>query len=176
MQGDYSVVFFIEELRASGADARGDAASLERAMPLLLRLARASSSWTRPQFYECDAEQGFGLTVLHEEPAHGLWLVAVSWLPGRGAPPHNHGTWAVVAGVDGEEENALWRRRGGRLQAQGTHTIGPGQAAGFLPTAIHSVANRGQRTTLSLQSTGETCASWSGASSTHEPAPRIRSS
>jgi hypothetical protein len=144
MQGDYSVVFFIEELRASGADARGDAASLERAMPLLLRLARASSSWTRPSV--------------------------------RGAPPHNHGTWAVVAGVDGEEENTLWRRRGGRLQAQGTHTIGPGQAAGFLPTAIHSVANRGQRTTLSLQSTGETCASWSGASSTHEPAPRIRSS
>jgi hypothetical protein len=22
----------------------------------------------------------------------------VSWLPGRGTPPHDHGTWAVVAG------------------------------------------------------------------------------
>jgi hypothetical protein len=25
-------------------------------------------------------------------------IVAVSWLPGRGASPHDHGTWSVVVG------------------------------------------------------------------------------
>ena len=149
MDGDYSVATFVEDVRAATADARGEAALVERAKPLLLRLAQ-TSSWMRPQLYECDAEQGFGVTVLHEEPDHGLWLVAVCWLPGCGAPPHNHGTWAVVAGVNGEEENTVWRRRCGGLEAQGAYTIRPGQTAGFLSNAIHSVVNKGQRTTLSL--------------------------
>lgn len=122
---------------------------LSAVKPLLLRLAK-SSSWRSPQLYECDTDQGFGVTVLHEEPDHRLWLVAVSWLPGRGAQPHNHGTWAVVAGVDGEESNILWRRRQGRLERQSEETVGPGAVVGFLPQAIHSVTNEGRRTTLSL--------------------------
>ena len=43
--------------------------------------------------------------VLHEESDHRLAVFAVSWLPGRGVPPHDHGTWAIVVGVDGPEKN-----------------------------------------------------------------------
>ena len=121
--------------------------------PALLRLAQ-SGSWRSPQLYECDADQGFGVTVLHEEPDRSLWLVAVAWLPGRGALPHNHGTWAVVAGVDGPERNILWRRRGSRLERQSEETVGPGNVVGFLPQAIHSVTNESQRKTLSLHAYG----------------------
>lgn len=154
MTDEYHVSAFITELRAAATRKHDDAAMLAAVRPALLRLAR-SDSWRSPQLYECDASQGFGVTVLHEEPDRSLWLVAVSWLPGRGAQPHNHGTWAVVAGVDGEENNILWLRRGGWLERQGEETIGPGSAVGFLPQAIHSVKNEGPRRTLSLHVYGK---------------------
>ena len=41
---------------------------------------------------ECDPVQGFGFQTLHEEPDHTLAVAALSWLPGRGTPPHDHDT------------------------------------------------------------------------------------
>jgi predicted metal-dependent enzyme (double-stranded beta helix superfamily) len=146
---DYGLGDFVKELRAAALVSVAEAATVERVKPLVERLAR-SRAWVRPGYYECDSEQGFGVHVLHEEPDHSLWVIAASWLPHRGAPPHNHGTWAVVAGIDGEEKNIIWRRRGNRLERGGSETIGPGQVATFLSNAIHSVINEGERTTLSL--------------------------
>lgn len=146
---DLRVNEFIARLRCLTAKGVSDDVVMEQVKPLLLRLAR-SPSWRTPDLYRCDVSQGFGVTVLHEESDHRFWLVAVAWLPHRGAPPHNHGTWAVVAGVDGEERNILWRQRRGRLEPQGEEILGPGQVAAFTPNAIHSVLNEGHRTTLSL--------------------------
>jgi len=150
---EYSVGDFVKDLRAAAARRHPEAALLEHVKPLLARLAR-SRSWLRPEHYECDEEQGFGVHVLHEEPEHGAWLVAVSWLPHRGPPPHDHGTWAVVAGIDGEEENISWRRRGAGLEAVGRELVGPGQVVTFPQGSIHSVVNRGERTSLSLHAYG----------------------
>lgn len=146
---DYRVEDFVRDLRAVASQAGGDATVVARVKPLAERLAR-HPSWVKPEYYECDPTQGFGVRVLHEEPDHSLWVVVVSWLPHRGPPPHNHGTWAVIAGVDGEEKNILWRRRGERLEPQGAEIIGRGQVGTFLSDAIHSVINEGERTTLSL--------------------------
>ena len=146
---DYALDNFVKDLRSAVSAPLSQTDVLDRVKPLVERLAR-SRSWVRPEHYECDPEQGFGVHLLHEEPDHSLWVVAVAWLPQRGAPPHNHGTWAVVAGVDGVEKNVLWRHRGARLEPQGSETLGSGQVAAFLGNAIHSVANEGDRTTLSL--------------------------
>lgn len=146
---DYGIGDFVTELRAVALASVGEAAMVERIKPLAERLAR-SRAWVRPEYYVCDSEQGFGVHVLHEEPDHSLWVIAAAWLPHRGAPPHNHGTWAVVAGIDGEERNILWQRRGNRLERAGSETIRPGQVATFLSNGIHSVTNEGERTTLSL--------------------------
>jgi len=145
----YGIAEFVGDVRAATAGLRDESAIVERAKPLVLRLAR-SPSWVGPGLYECDAEQGFGVRVLHEEPGDGLWLVAVAWMAHRGAPPPNHGTWAVIAGIDGEEKNVVWKRRGERLESQATEIIGPMQVTAFLSNAIHSVANDSDRTTLSL--------------------------
>jgi predicted metal-dependent enzyme (double-stranded beta helix superfamily) len=77
--------------------------------PLVRDLALAKS-WLEAKHYDCDPRQGFGAHLLHEEQDHALAIFAGAWLPGRGAPPHNHGTWAVVAGVIGAERNTLWTR------------------------------------------------------------------
>jgi len=151
---DYGVTDFVEDLRAVASQPGTEAALVERVKPLAERLVH-HPAWVRPEYYECDPTQGFGVRVLHEEPGHSLWVVVVSWLPHRGPPPHNHGTWAVIAGVDGEEKNILWRRRGERLELQSAEIIGPGQVGAFLSDAIHSVVNDSERTTLSLHVYGK---------------------
>src|SRR5262249_44205698 len=44
---------------------------------------------------------------LAEDPDHRFALYASAGAPGRAAPPHNHTTWAVIAGVRGEEHNVF---------------------------------------------------------------------
>jgi predicted metal-dependent enzyme (double-stranded beta helix superfamily) len=105
----YTLAEFIEDLRTITAEENDDNMILLRVSPLAERLA-LSREWLRPKHYECDEEQGFMAHLLHEEEDHTLAVFAISWLPGRGAPPHNHGTWAVVSGVDGLEKNIFYKR------------------------------------------------------------------
>ena len=115
------------------------------------------TDWREESLYLCDSEQGFGVHTLHQEPDHSLAVIAVSWLPGRGAPPHNHGTWAIVAGVEGPEKNVYWKRlddgsRPGHaeLHRMGDQEVCPGDAIVMLDEHIHSVTNESDAVTLSL--------------------------
>jgi predicted metal-dependent enzyme (double-stranded beta helix superfamily) len=157
----YNLPEFIEDLRRTVGETSEPAAVIARLRPLVQRLALAKE-WLRPQHYECDPEQGFGVHLLHEEPDHTLAVFAIGWLPGRGAPPHNHGTWAVVAGVDGPEKNVFWKRLddGSRpgyaeIRKAGERTFGPGEVVAFLPDDIHSVTNETEQVTVSLHVYGK---------------------
>jgi predicted metal-dependent enzyme (double-stranded beta helix superfamily) len=147
---------FVRDLRAITA-AAGSHGALITALRPVVRQQALSRTWVQPHHHECDPVQGFGVHALHEEVDHALWVVAFSWLPGRGAPPHDHRTWAVVAGVDGMEKNTYWRRlddgrRPGHADVApiGEEVVGPGDVVAFLPDAIHSVTNETDRVTLSL--------------------------
>jgi predicted metal-dependent enzyme (double-stranded beta helix superfamily) len=147
---------FVGELRAITARTQDARAIIERVQPLLLDLASAGT-WLAPAHYTCDEEQGFGAHLLHEEADHTLAIIVGAWLPGRGAPPHNHGTWALVAGVEGVESNAFWTRMddGARpghaeLRCRGHRPLGPGEVIAFQPDTIHSVVNETERISLSL--------------------------
>jgi predicted metal-dependent enzyme (double-stranded beta helix superfamily) len=133
------------------------AGSIVNALSGPVRDAALAKDWVADRHFACDAEQGFGVHLLHEEPDHSLAVLAVAWLPGRGAPVHDHGTWAVVGGVEGVERNRHWRRvdDGARpgyaeLREIGADLIGPGEVLPMLPSAIHSVANETEARTLSL--------------------------
>ena len=156
----YTLARFVDDLRSITAETSRDGAIVERVRPQAQRLAQ-SGAWIEKRHYECDEAQGFGVYLLHEEPNHDLAVFAVSWLPGRGALPHSHGTWAVVTGVDGPETNTYWKRLddGSRpgyaeIEPAGTEIIGPGHVLAMLPTAIHSVENRTSGETLSLHVNG----------------------
>jgi len=157
----YSLEQLVDDLRAIMAKTGNPGAIIDQVRPLAQQLAQAKE-WVKPGYYECDAEQGFGVHLLHEEPDHTLAVFAVAWLRGRGAPPHNHGTWAVVAGVDGPEKNVYWKRVDDRsrlgyadVEPAGEEVIGPGEVVSFLPDAIHSVVNETDRVTLSLHIYGK---------------------
>ena len=152
----YTLAQFVGDLRAITAGTRDPREITELVRPLARSLALART-WLMPEHYAGDAEQGFGAHVLHEEPDHTLLVFAAAWLPGRGSPPHNHGTWAVVAGVDGLERNTLWNRvdngsRPGLAQIRkGRETVvGPGDVLTLMPDSIHSVVNESAQVTVSL--------------------------
>jgi predicted metal-dependent enzyme (double-stranded beta helix superfamily) len=156
----YTLDQYVEDLRRITAETQDDRVIMDRVRPLSQRLA-LDRSWLDPRFYEGDAEQGFGVYLLHEEPDHRLAVFAVSWLPGGGAAPHNHLTWSVVAGVDGVERNTFWRRlddgsRSGyaEIRRQGDRLFGPGDVVTLMPDAIHSVVNETGAVTVSLHTYG----------------------
>jgi predicted metal-dependent enzyme (double-stranded beta helix superfamily) len=154
--GSYGVQDFVRDLRAVAADHAVAADITRHVEPLVRRLALARG-WLEPRYYAADETQGFGLHVLHEEPDHRLLVFVAAWLPGRGVAPHNHGTWAVVAGVDGDERNVFWEREDdgsrpghAKLRKVREQVFGPGDVVTLLPGAIHSVVNDMARVSVSL--------------------------
>lgn len=157
----YTLEEFVGDMRRAAAEAKGEHEAIAAIRPLVRRFAM-SGNWRDPRQYHADPEQGFGAHLLHEEPDHQLSVFAASWLPGRGAPPHDHGTWAIVVGVDGSEKNVLYERTDDRsrpdyaeLRRLGEQVIGPGEVLAMPAGTIHSVTNDSEQTTLSLHAYGK---------------------
>lgn len=143
----YTLPQFIEDLRRTARSTNDTNELIARTRPLAVRLAASPDLHARCR-KECDPEQGFGFQLLHEEPDHDLAVALLSWLPGRGTPPHDHGTWGVVVGVEGDEVNTFWKRvddgsREGHAQLEqlSEKVFSPGDALGITPSIIHSVRN-----------------------------------
>jgi predicted metal-dependent enzyme (double-stranded beta helix superfamily) len=158
----YTLPRFIEDLRRVASETTDPRDIIGRVRPLARDLALARVSWLRQEHYETDTAQGFGFQLLHEEADHTLPVVVVAWPPGGGALPHNHGTWGVVAGVDGPETNVFWRRLddGSRpgyaeIEPEGTKIFAEGDVVSLLPETIHSVRNETDRVTVSLHVYGK---------------------
>jgi len=156
MNDVYGIPELVADLRAIAAEVADDGEIIRRVQPLV-RQAADRRAWLDAAHYACDEEQGFGVHLLHEEPDHTLAVFAIAWLAGRGIPAHNHGTWTVVAGVDGDEHNINWDRLddGARegyaeIAVRNEVVVAPGDVISFRPDDIHSVENRTDATTLSL--------------------------
>ena len=157
----YTLADLAQELRTITSQCEDPQDVIMRVKPFAERAA-LDKDWLQPEHYTCDAEQGFGVHLLHEEADHTLAIFAIAWLPDRGAPPHNHGTWAVVAGVDGPETNTFWQRLDDGLRPgyadvvyHGEKVFGPGEVIAFLPHEIHSVTNHTEKITVSLHIYGK---------------------
>ncbi len=158
----YSIQQLVHDLKDISTHAKDEREIMLRARPLAHRAAMAKESWLKPDMYEVDPEQGFGVHLLHEEPDHALAIFAVSWLPGRGTPPHDHGTWALVVGVDGPEMNIFFERIDDRsrpgfaqLKKIGEKTFGEGEIVAMPTGVIHIVRNETDKVTLSLHIYGK---------------------
>lgn len=161
MTDSYTLQHFVDDLRRITASSPQIRKILADVRPLAQRLA-ASEDLRRRCNRECDARQGFGFQLLHEEPDHTLAVAVLSWLPGRGTPPHDHGTWGVVVGVAGDEVNVFWQRvddgtRPGhaKLTRLGEKSFAPGDAIAITPEIIHSVRNDSDRISVSLHVYGK---------------------
>ena len=152
---------FVEQLRAIAAQETTAAAIVARVRPLVQALVD-DPRWLKPKMEVCDPEQGFGIHMLHEEADHRLAVLVAAWLPGRGIPPHDHGTWSVVGGVRGVEQNTFWKRVDdgtntalAEIVADRTVNIGPGDVITNFERDIHSVKNASDVATVSIHVYGK---------------------
>ena len=157
----YSLMQYVADLRKIAAETSNEDEILRQVGPLAQRFV-ADKSWLQPKHYETDAEQGFGVHLLHEEPDHSLAVLVLSWLPGRGTPPHDHGTWAVVAGVEGVERNVRYNRidDGSRddyaeLEVKHEFDAHEGELVCMKTGGIHKVTNETDAITLSVHTYGK---------------------
>lgn len=84
------------------------------------------------RFYELAADK---------QGAYVLYLSANE--PGKSFPPHNHHSWAVIVGIEGIEENRLYKRvdLADRSYVEQVESIlvRPGVGLGLMPEDIHSI-------------------------------------
>lgn len=157
----YTLERFVEDLRRIARDGRSEPEIIGALRPLARQFA-LSGEWRQPRHFHADPEQGFGVHLLHEERDHSLAVFAASWLPGRGTPPHDHGVWAIVVGVDGPERNVFFERTDDRsrpghaeLRQIGEQVLQPGEVLAMPSGTIHSVRNDSAVVTLSLHVYGK---------------------
>lgn len=160
MTTSYSIDDYVRDLRAITASTDDEDTILARVSPLAQRLYH-DRSWFRESYYGTDAEQGFGVHLVHEEPDHSLAILALAWLPDRGTPPHDHGTWAVVVGIEGDERNTRYNRvddgtdeAHAELEVKHEFIAHPGELVCMKTGGIHKVWNESDQVSVSLHTYG----------------------
>lgn len=79
-----------------------------------------------------------------------LTLLKVCFPAGRRTPPHDHGTWAMILLLSGEEKNTLYRVEDGRLRKASEVTIRPGSILGMRAETPHVAECVGNAPTIGL--------------------------
>jgi predicted metal-dependent enzyme (double-stranded beta helix superfamily) len=161
MSETYSLSRYVDDLREISAKT-DDQDEIFRLLTPLSRCLALDGSWVTPEHYKVNPEIGYGVHLLHEEVDHSLAIMAVAWQPGAAAPPHDHGTWAVVAGVEGIERNIRYNRVDdgtqpgfARLEVKHDFNADKGDVICMKNGGIHSVQNETDSVSLSLHTYGK---------------------
>ena len=137
-------------------------ASLDRIKAELIALASRSELFPPEHFVNVPGRAG---TIYHlAEDADGRFaLYGSAGVPGKAQPPHNHTTWASIAGVYGDEHNVFYERTDqgempdeGRLKKTHELTIQRGNACAMLPDDFHTIEVTGKAESLHLHLYGKT--------------------
>lgn len=134
-----------------------DPAEITAGVAKLASPMATNRDWIEPRCHDTDDSQGIGIVVLHAEADNSLLVETVCWQAGRGVAPHDHQTWGVVVGLEGEETNVTWRRlddgsKAGHaeLEIADETIMQSGDVCTLLPNDIHSVRNDGTSNSMSL--------------------------
>ena len=157
---NYGLEQYIADLREIFSSESDEKIITTRVKPLAKRLA-AEKGWFKDEYRETEPSQGFGVHLLHEEENHDLGVFVFAWEPGKGVGAHNHNTWVVVAGIEGQEHEIRYDRLDdgstpgyADLREAGDDVLGPGQVVSCGYDDIHGVWNRGDVISVSLHTYG----------------------
>ena len=136
--------------------------ALENIKAAVIGLARRTELFPRAVFAPPGGSPRDRLYRISEDPNHRFALYLNSAKPGTKTPPHDHTTWAVIAGVEGEEHQKIYERTDdGTAKGKGTvevareFTVTPGQAIAFMPDDIHSIHVLGDQSIMHLHMYGK---------------------
>ena len=131
--------------KTAGSAAHPDAAAIAEIKAVTRALAAQRHLWERKDFPIAPG-QVWGVYEVNEDADGRFALYASAAHPGHRQPPHNHTTWACIAGVRGIEVNRLFRRvKGGaepgpaELEQTGELSLGQGDVFFLGPDDIHTI-------------------------------------
>jgi predicted metal-dependent enzyme (double-stranded beta helix superfamily) len=127
-------------------------AALARIEAELIALTAKKDLFGEDEFPNPEPGQPAKLYLLSED-ADGRFPVYLTCAnPGGNVRPHNHGTWAVVAGLSGIEANTFYARVAGgtepgpaEIELARRVEVRDGESVSMLPDDIHSVATPGDQ-------------------------------
>jgi rhodanese-related sulfurtransferase/predicted metal-dependent enzyme (double-stranded beta helix superfamily) len=130
----------------ASSDAAGSAGkpALQAVADALIALGQQKSLFPAAHF-PIDAARPAQVYRLAEDADGGFALYLSAGLAGKAQPPHDHTTWAVIAGVEGNERNVLYRREKtadaarDTLVRTGTVDVAAGSAVVLLPDDVHTI-------------------------------------
>ncbi|MDP9928157.1 rhodanese-like domain-containing protein [Variovorax paradoxus] len=132
----------VRSLLLPGAAASHD--TLQPVADALIRLGQRRALFPAAHF-PVDAEHPAQVYRLAEDADGGFVLYLSAGVAGKAQPPHDHTTWAVIAGVEGNERNELYRREKtgdparDALVHQRTVDVASGSAVVLLPDDVHTI-------------------------------------
>ena len=106
--------------------------------------------------FSVDAEHPAQVYRLAEDLDGHYALYVSAGLPGKAQPPHNHTTWAIIAGISGNERNEVYSRHTtsdsgiDRLQHTRTVDVATGSAITLGPDDVHTIELLGSEPGLHL--------------------------
>ena len=117
-----------------------------------------NSYWLTTQKADPDPKTGATVIPLYDELGYPLTVQNVITNPGIVTPIHNHGTWGVVALLEGQERHTFWQYAadGIHIQPTGQRILNTGEMISFMPAAIHQVETLGTEPAVTFQLYGET--------------------
>ena len=136
--------------------------SLEAIKAEMLRLAENEALFPAAEFPPPPAgEKGSKRYLLQEDPDGRFALYMLALNPGNSSKPHDHTTWAVVVGIEGQELNKVYRRiddgsRAGHAELEQVREVlvEAGTGIALMPEDIHSIHTEGSASTRHLHCYG----------------------
>jgi len=136
----------LNEVRTLAKEKGIDRNSLKEIQDLLVALTKRKDLFGKENFPEPSAEMPAAIYLISADEGDRFALYLVCAKPDTGAPPHDHTTWAAIAGLDGKEENVIWERTDdrstpgkGELKEARRLVLEDGDGIAFLGDDIHSI-------------------------------------
>ena len=128
-------------LAAEGGDAMG-------AVRRVLESLRADLGGVEHALQHISGVGGNARQVFYR--ASNLALLKVCFPSGRRTPPHDHGTWAAILVLSGEEKNTLYRRENGSLRKASEVVLQRGSILTLRADTVHVAECVGETPTVGL--------------------------
>lgn len=142
-----AIAEMISQVRAIAQNKGLSRETLEAIKAAMVQVAKRKELFPLSDFQPAGSEPGRRpMQALHRDADGRFALYMSTSVSDQKPPPHNHATWAVIVGIQGEERNWIFERTDdGSVPGKGTVRVvdervaSPGAGVALMPEDIHTI-------------------------------------